>query len=280
MPKKRELIQRRRQITKTRKGLEHPAHEKQARPLTVKREEKATMKDLWIAVGIVAGIIALFVGLYYFSTGQLFKAAAIPTLQVLTATPGPSPTVGAGQTVVPTTATGSTPLSWSQPPAMAIDPAKSYTAVVKTVKGDFTIQLYADKAPITVNNFVFLARQGFYNGVTFHRVLPGFVAQAGDPTGTGSGGPGYYIQDEVNPALKHDSEGVVAMANAGVGTNTNGSQFYITYAPQPSLDGGYSIFGKVTSGMDVVKALTPRDPQNEPNAPAGDKILSIDIVEQ
>jgi cyclophilin family peptidyl-prolyl cis-trans isomerase len=134
------------------------------------------------------------------------------------------------------------------------------------------------ESPITVNNFVFLARQGYYDGVTFHRVLPGFVAQAGDPTGTGSGGPGYFIPNETDAGLSFDSAGVVAMANSGI--DRNGSQFFITYAPQPALDGGYTIFGRVVSGMEAVLALAPRDPAANPNAPAGDTIRAVTIEEQ
>ncbi|MBN1401756.1 MAG: peptidylprolyl isomerase [Anaerolineae bacterium] len=161
---------------------------------------------------------------------------------------------------------------------MTLDLSKSYQAVIQTEKGAVRLELYDDQAPKTVNNFVFLAREGFYDGVTFHRVIPGFMAQTGDPTGTGSGGPGYRFEDEFDPALRHDSEGVVSMANAGA--NTNGSQFFITYGPTPYLDDVHSIFGRVVEGMDVVRALTPRDPSENPNAPAGDRILSIEIIEQ
>ncbi|MGB9593450.1 MAG: peptidylprolyl isomerase [Anaerolineae bacterium] len=171
----------------------------------------------------------------------------------------------------------SKPKQWSSPPPMAIDPAKQYFAVLKTEKGDIRIQLFADKAPKTVNNFVFLARQGFYDNTTFHRVIPGFMAQGGDPTGTGAGGPGYRFADEFHPDLKHDSEGILSMANAG--PNTNGSQFFITYAPQPHLDGRHSVFGKVVSGMDVLRALTPRDPSTNPTF-SGDRLLTVVIEEQ
>jgi cyclophilin family peptidyl-prolyl cis-trans isomerase len=167
--------------------------------------------------------------------------------------------------------------TYSSAPPMLIDKTKQYTATVKMAKGgEFVIQLYADKAPITVNSFVFLARQGFFNGVTFHRVLQGFMAQGGDPTGTGTGGPGYEFVNE-NSDLKFDKAGVVAMANAG--PNTNGSQFFITFAPQPSLDGGYTIFGQVTSGMDVVNGITLRDPQQNPTTP-GDAIDTVTITEK
>lgn len=161
-------------------------------------------------------------------------------------------------------------------PPMLIDPAKTYTATLRTVRGDVVIQLLPDKAPITVNSFVFLARHGYFDGVTFHRVLPGFMAQGGDPTGTGTGGPGYQFANENND-LKFDAAGIVAMANAG--RDTNGSQFFITYAPKPSLDGGYTIFGRVIEGMDVVESLTPRNPDENPATP-GDAIVSVTIEEQ
>ena len=168
-------------------------------------------------------------------------------------------------------------------PAMTIDPKKTYKATLKTQKGDIVIQLFADKAPVTVNSFVFLTKEGFYNGVTFHRVITDFVAQTGDPFGTGVGGPGYRIKNEIDPSLTFGEEGVVGMANSGA--DTNGSQFFITYKGIPAdvvkkMDGNYTIFGKVESGMDVVKKLTPRDPQQNPNAPAGDAIESIEITEQ
>jgi cyclophilin family peptidyl-prolyl cis-trans isomerase len=165
-----------------------------------------------------------------------------------------------------------------QRPEDVLDPLKSYTATLKTEKGDIVVQLFAEQAPVTVNNFVFLARQGWYDGVTFHRVLPGFVVQGGDPTGTGFGGPGYYIPNEIVPELIFDAEGLVAMANSG--PDTNGSQFFITLGPAPNLNGKYTIFGKVTAGMDVVRALAPRDPQANPEAPPGDKIISVIIEEK
>ncbi|MGC1377854.1 MAG: peptidylprolyl isomerase [Anaerolineales bacterium] len=166
---------------------------------------------------------------------------------------------------------------WSSPPAMTIDKTKQYFAAVKMAKGgEFVIQLFADKAPITVNSFVFLARQGFYNGVTFHRVLDAFMAQGGDPTGTGSGGPGYEFENEVND-LKFDKAGVVAMANAGPGTN--GSQFFIMFVPYGLSENDYTIFGQVISGMDVVNAITRRDPVQNPTF-TGDAIESITITEK
>jgi cyclophilin family peptidyl-prolyl cis-trans isomerase len=166
---------------------------------------------------------------------------------------------------------------YSAPPPMTIDPNKTYLATIVTDKGPIVVQLDPKAAPQTVNNFVFLAREGFYDGVTFHRVIPGFVAQGGDPTGTGAGGPGYSIPDEPSP-LKHEA-GVIAMAKAG--PNTAGSQFYITLEPQPALDGNYTVFGKVLSGLDVARALTPRDPgPGVGNLPPGDKIQRITIEER
>jgi cyclophilin family peptidyl-prolyl cis-trans isomerase len=174
-------------------------------------------------------------------------------------------------------ATPGSPKQYSAAPPMTIDKNKQYTATVKMADGgEFVIQLYPDKAPITVNSFVFLARQGFFNGVTFHRVLEGFMAQGGDPTGTGMGGPGYQFVNE-DSDLKFDQPGVVAMANAG--RDTNGSQFFITFVPTPQLNGDYTIFGQVVSGMDVVNALKRRDPNQNPTFP-GDAIESITITEK
>ncbi len=146
---------------------------------------------------------------------------------------------------------------YTAPPAMQIDTNKQYTATIHTNRGDIVIALDAKNAPKTVNNFVFLAQDGFYDGVTFHRVIRDFMIQGGDPSGTGLGGPGYKFEDEVrtNP-LKHET-GVLSMANAG--PNTNGSQFFITHSPQPHLNGRHTVFGKVTSGMDVVNAIRQGD---------------------
>ena len=148
--------------------------------------------------------------------------------------------------------------------------------VLHTSCGPVRIRLDPAAAPETVNSFVFLARQGYFDGVTFHRVLPGFMAQGGDPTGTGGGGPGYEFVNE-DSDLTFDKAGVVAMANAG--RNTNGSQFFITFGPQPTLNGNYTIFGQVTSGMDVVNGITLRDPQQNPTF-QGDAIQSVTITEK
>ena len=146
---------------------------------------------------------------------------------------------------------------WQSPPAMQIDTEKSYRATIETGRGTIELDLYPEYAPKTVNNFVFLAGEGFYDGVTFHRVIPNFMIQGGDPTGTGSGGPGYRFEDETrgNP-LRHET-GVISMANSG--PNTNGSQFFITHGPQTHLDGKHTVFGKVVEGQDVVDAIRQRD---------------------
>ena len=161
---------------------------------------------------------------------------------------------------------------WSNPPEMIIDPAKDYKAVLHTEKGDIIINLFEEMVPKTVNNFVFLAKEGFYDGVIFHRVIMNFMAQTGDPTGTGSGGPGYQFEDEIHVDLKHNKPGIVSMANAG--PNTNGSQFFITHVPTPWLDGKHSVFGEVDDGMDVVYSIPPRDPTDQ-DAPA----VAIESVE-
>jgi len=162
-------------------------------------------------------------------------------------------------------------------PEMAINPQKKYTATIETEKGNIEIELFADQAPLAVNSFLYLAKNGWFDDVIFHRVIPGFVAQTGDPTGTGMGGPGYEFDNEIIPELKFDKPGVVGMANSG--PNTNGSQFFITYGETPHLDGSYTIFGQVISGMDVVENLTQRDPSKPGDLPAGDLILSVKIVE-
>jgi cyclophilin family peptidyl-prolyl cis-trans isomerase len=167
-------------------------------------------------------------------------------------------------------------MQWSTPPAMKIDKTKKYSAVMHTDKGDIKLQLFADKTPKTVNNFVFLAREGFYDGTMFHRVIADFMAQGGDPTGTGRGGPGYRFEDEFHPSLKHSKPGMLSMANAGPGTN--GSQFFITHVPTPWLDNKHSIFGQVVEGMDVLMSIPPRDPMRT-NDPAV-KIKSISILEE
>lgn len=155
---------------------------------------------------------------------------------------------------------------YKNPPAMTIDPQKQYKARLKTGTGDIVVQLYADKAPKTVNNFVFLAREGFYDNTTFHRVIKSFMIQGGDPAGTGTGGPGYQFEDEFHSSLRHNAPGILSMANAG--KNTNGSQFFITHLPTPHLDGKHTVFGEVTKGQDVVNSIA-----------GGDKIVKIEVLD-
>jgi len=163
-------------------------------------------------------------------------------------------------------------------PDFVIDQNKQYTATIKTEKGDIVMELYPKVAPQAVNSFVVLAREGFYDGVTFHRVLANFVAQTGDPSNTGMGGAGYEYREEVSADIKFDQEGMVGIAKS-TQVGSSGSQFFITYAPLPDLDGGYTIIGKVISGMDVVKQITQRDPSTMPTT-LGDKILTITIDEK
>lgn len=156
------------------------------------------------------------------------------------------------------------PKSYNSPVPMTIDVNKKYTALIKTAKGDLALELYPQDAPVTVNSFVTLARKGFYNGLTFHRIIPDFMAQGGDPSGNGTGGPGYKFQDEFS-SRTHQA-GSLSMANSG--PDTNGSQFFICYTPQPHLNGKHTVFGQLTQGMDVLKKLVN-----------GDKMIEVVITE-
>lgn len=167
---------------------------------------------------------------------------------------------------------------YDAPPDMKIDPKKNYTATFKTDHGDIRVELFAAQAPITVNNFVFLARDGFYDDTTFHRVINGFMVQGGDPTGSGRGGPGYRFNDEPSAlGLKHDSAGILSMANAGA--NTNGSQFFITLGATPHLNGKHAVFGKVKDqeSMNVLMKIRERDPMRDPKP--GDTLHTVEITE-
>lgn len=164
---------------------------------------------------------------------------------------------------------------YSNQPDFSLNLKSTYTAILHTDLGDIKVRLFADLVPTTVNNFVFLSREGFYNGTIFHRVIKDFMAQGGDPTGTGRGGPGYQFRDEFNAKLRHDKPGVLSMANAG--PNTNGSQFFITFVPTPWLDNKHTVFGEVTEGMDVVLSIPERDPRYQTKA---GKLISIEIIEE
>jgi cyclophilin family peptidyl-prolyl cis-trans isomerase/protein-disulfide isomerase len=163
-------------------------------------------------------------------------------------------------------------------PEQVIDPAKSYKAILKTEKGDITVNLFADVAPVAVNSFVFLAQNGWFDDITFHRVVPDFVAQSGDPSGLGIGSPGYVFDNEINPDYLFDQPGRLGMANSGEGTN--GSQFFITYAEEPDLNGSYTVFGQVESGLDVLAELSPRSVSATEEAEPGSKLISVEIIEE
>jgi len=226
-------------------------------------EKKARQTRYVQIAGVGIILLVAVLGFWLFSP----KDAAAPAVDVSVVNPGDQ-TACEPFSDIPVAA------QYSEPP-MRIDASKQYFATVKMAEGgEFVIQLYPDKAPITVNSFVFLACKGYFNGTTFHRVLQDFMAQGGDPTGTGGGGPGYQFVNE-DSDLVFDKEGVVAMANAG--RDTNGSQFFITYGPQDYLNGGYTIFGQVVQGMEVVNSITLRDPQTNPNF-TGDAMESVIIT--
>jgi cyclophilin family peptidyl-prolyl cis-trans isomerase len=227
-----------------------------------KAQQKQKTERTIMYIGIAVAVLVIIGIAWVLWPGNTPEQAAAPT------------DVSANATAVDAYSAGK---QYAAYPPMTIDPSKKYFATFKMANGgEFVVQLYPDKAPKTVNSFVFLANDGYYNGTTFHRVLKDFMAQGGDPTGTGMGGPGYQFENEDND-LRFDKEGVVAMANAG--RDTNGSQFFITFGPQDYLNGGYTIFGQVTEGMDVVKNITLRDPDTNPDFP-GDAIESVTITEQ
>jgi len=191
--------------------------------------KKVWYKNMKIVIPVVAAVLIVGVVLTLFLTGVIKMPSSQPAK------------------------------SLNSPIPMVIDVNKKYTAVIKTAKGDLALDLYPQDAPVTVNSFVSLARKGFYNGLTFHRIIPGFMAQGGDPTGTGSGGPGYKFQDEFS-SRTHQA-GSLSMANSGPGTN--GSQFFICYAPQPHLNGKHTVFGQLTQGMDILTQLANGDKMTE-----------------
>ena len=236
--------------------------ERQLRRLAEKRAaERRRARRNRVIVGVVVSVIAaagLFLVARAFIWGDGDKGDKQARPQA-----GPSPTTTqapkeTGEVAcngeVPELA-GEKKQQYDKPPEMQIDENAEYTAHLQTSCGEVEIELLAKDAPQTVNSFVFLAREGFYDGLTFHRVIPGFMAQGGDPLGTGTGGPGYQFDDEIVDSLVFDQPGLLAMANSGAGTGTNGSQFFITVAPTPHLNGAHTIFGRVTKGMDVVSEI-------------------------
>ena len=236
---------------------------------------------------IKAGLLAL-------SSLAILVFAACGSDDPLSSSPltGSSSTISLATAVPQPTAASASSSAASGAPAMSIDTSKGYTAVIATDNGEIKFKLFAAEAPNTVNNFVHLSRTGFYNGLTFHRVIAGFMAQSGDPTGTGSGGPGYQFDDEFHPELRHDGPGVLSMANSG--QNTNGSQFFITFGPTLFLDGlnpdgspkdcasrqvsCHAVFGKLIEGIDVLGAIHERDPGLATTD--GDIIQTIRIIEE
>jgi cyclophilin family peptidyl-prolyl cis-trans isomerase len=233
-----------------------------------KAEAKKTEKTIqYVAIAMVVIVVALVVWPYV-SKLLAPKADAVPPASV--------GDVGSGTACAAFDSIAAAD-QYNEAPPMMVDGAKQYFATFKMAKGgEFVVELYPAKAPITVNSFVFLACKNFFDGVTFHRVLEGFMAQGGDPAGTGTGGPGYEFVNE-DSDLVFDKAGVVAMANAG--RDTNGSQFFITFGPTEQLNGGYTIFGQVVEGMDVVNAITRRDPQQSPTF-EGDAITTVTITEK
>lgn len=236
----------------------------------IRRRRAIQKRNQYITIGIVALVIIVTLGIIISSEMPQASSANVVSTTAKGNNTNVAQSTAAGNCTVTT-------MQFTSPPPMQIDVKKQYFATVKMVKGgQFVIQLYPDKSPITVNSFIFLANKGFYNCVTFHRVLDGFMAQGGDPTGTGNGGPGYEFPNEKNDLL-FDKAGVVAMANAG--PNTNGSQFFIMFGPYGLSENDYTIFGQVISGMDVVNSLTRRDPNQNPTF-SGDAIQTITISEK
>lgn len=223
----------------------------------------------YVAAAVVIVVLVL-VGL---SLGSGNQPVASETDVVAEPTAVAEPTTAAVAPESP----ASTAKQYAAAPAMTIDPAKQYTATITTPRGDIVIKLRPDLAPQTVNSFVFLARDGYYDGLTWHRVIAGFMAQGGDPTGTGAGGPGYTIPAEFTDKVSFDRPGLVAMARPGNDVNGNGSQFFITTAAAPHLDQQYTIFGEVVSGQEIVDAIPLRDPMADTQP--GESMLSITISE-
>jgi peptidylprolyl isomerase len=242
------------------------------------------------ALGAVSAlvVVAIFIALGFMLANRAAGTAAPPEATPLpfaeataSSLPG-DPTPASPDAAVPTPAGPDSEVAarldkYAQAPAMSVDPAKTYTATITTPRGDIVIRLRPDLAPETVNSFVFLAREGYFDGITWHRVIPGFVAQGGDPTGTGMGGPGYLVKGEFSETVLFDKPGIVAMARPGNDVNGNGSQFFITLAPTPELNGQYTIFGEVTQGLDIVEGIPARDPDTAPTP--GEQMVKVTVTE-
>jgi peptidylprolyl isomerase/peptidyl-prolyl cis-trans isomerase B (cyclophilin B) len=255
---------------------------------------------MWLWIGGIVVAVVVVGAILWFTVGPGRSSSSEPTATLALDTPtavSPVPTTPvvesrAGEVAMPTNPIERNGM-YAGPPEMQIDPEKQYIATLETEKGDIVVELLADKVPNTVNNFVFLAREGYFDNTTFHRVLADFMAQGGDPTGTGAGGPGYRFADEFHPDLRHDRPGTLSMANSGA--NTNGSQYFITYVATPWLDAYdengdlkdcqrpdvscHAVFGRVSEGMNVLESLTLRDPTANPSF-SGDLIRAIRITER
>lgn len=227
--------------------------------------------------GIISAVVVLLIlGLV---AGLLITRARTPEVAAPTAAPAIAPTAAPAAVPAPGALPTATTYTFSAPPPMTIDPARRYEATILTPRGEIVIELLPEIAPQTVNNFVFLARNNFYNGLTWHRVLPNFMAQGGDPLGDGTGGPGYSIPAEFTDKLAFDRPGIVAMARSA-DPNSAGSQFFITTAPVERLNGQYTIFGRVIAGQEIVDGIPLRDPENPADrARPGETILGITITE-
>ena len=230
----------------------------------------------YLAAAIVIGVLVLSAlslggGVTPAAEQPAAEMAVTSVVTMMTATAEPAAPADAA-------APAPTGKQYAAAPAMSIDAAKSYTATISTPRGDIVIKLRPDLAPETVNSFIFLARDGYYDGLTWHRVIPDFMAQGGDPTGTGMGGPGYTVKGEFTDKVSFDKPGIVAMARPGNDVNGNGSQFFITTAAAPHLDGQYTIFGEVVSGQDIVNGIPVRDPMSATTP--GEAMQTITISEQ
>ena len=243
--------------------------------------QKRSAMRIPITIAIILALIALMgcvlqtPGAEAPSETEPAEATPMATVSVASTSAGPTVTQPPTPTVPAAGSSGRT--RYSSPPAMALDSSSDYVADFRTSFGNFRVELLAAQAPVTVNNFVFLAQQGFYDGLTFHRVIENFMIQGGDPSGNGAGGPGYVFQDEIVPGLVFDTPGKLAMANAGPGTN--GSQFFITTVPTPHLNGNHTIFGMVTEGQAVVNAISRAAATNR-DAPLQKVFIErIDIIQ-
>lgn len=241
-------------------------------PAPVPQNNLPAILSAAVVVLLLAGLVLMLVS----NRGGAAPTAAAPTADSFAAEPTSAAAPAA--TAAPAAAPAGAKKTYSAPPPMTIDPKKNYTATFTTPRGDFVVKLRPDLAPQTVNSFVFLAKEGFFDGLTWHRVLPNFMAQGGDPLGTGTGGPGYNVPDEFTDKVKFDKPGILAMANTGR-PNSGGSQFFVTTAAADYLDGKYTIFGEVEKGQEIVNAIPLRDPDQNPTTP-GEQIVKVTIAEQ